>query len=103
MVAAGDVDGAAVAEMVNQPDTFELFVVVQATAGVVEVATGAAGDVTLLMVRLVLLSVRFDVSVTVMAYVLGPFGHVVELNSNCAVVRFVWELVQHPVDESKFP
>ena len=65
MVAAGDVDGAAVAEMVNQPDTFELLVVVHATAGAVDVATGAAGADTLLIVRLVLVAVRLDVSVTV--------------------------------------
>ena len=71
-------DAAAVAAMVNQPDTFELFVVVHATAGLVDVATGGAGADTLLMVRIELVAVRLEVSVTLTWYVLDPFGHVVE-------------------------
>jgi hypothetical protein len=65
MVATGEVEAVAEAEIVNQPEAFVLFVVVQATAGVVEVATGVAGAETLLMVRMVLVAVRLDVSVTV--------------------------------------
>ena len=62
---AGDVEGNADAAMVNTPDMFELFVVDHATADLVDVAAGGAGAVTLLMVRVVLVAVRFDVSVTV--------------------------------------
>ena len=103
MVAAGVVDGAADAAMVNMPDTLELLVVVHETAGIVAVATAGVGAVTLLMARVVLVAVRLDVSVTVTWYVTDPFAHAVESNWNCAEVRLMSDLVQQPVDESKFP
>ena len=48
--------GVAIAEMLNCPDTFELFVVVHATLGIVFVW---------LMVRMELVAMRFEVSVIV--------------------------------------
>ena len=65
MRAAGDVDAAAVALIVNTPDTVELLVVLQDTAAEVALPCADAGGATRLMVRIVLMAVRFDESVTV--------------------------------------
>ena len=55
------------------------------------------------MVSVGLVAVRLDVSVTVTTYVCDPFAHAVESHRNCAEVRFVELLLQHPVSALNVP